>query len=105
MSVRSCEPHAGPASRSHVPSHMGPTLRPLLPLIQKLLLDVGQKPHEAGAFDRLFYRALLLGGEAATLSRHDAAVRIHELLEQIDVFVIDMLNIILCENVCHSSNS
>ncbi|KKW23351.1 MAG: hypothetical protein UY67_C0024G0025 [Candidatus Kaiserbacteria bacterium GW2011_GWA2_52_12] len=67
-----------------------------------LFLHVGEQAHEAGAFDRRVYRALLLGGKAALCARDDASVRIDELLQEIDIFVIDVLNIILCEDVGHT---
>jgi len=95
MSNRCCGSHAGPASLSQAPSSSGPTLRPLLSLIQKLFLDIGQKPHEASALHRCLYRALLLGGKARALPAHNAAVRIDELAQKVDVFVIDVPDVIL----------
>ena len=68
---------------------------------QKLFLYIREEPHEAGAFDRGVYRALLLGGKAALCARDDASVRIYELLQKVDVFVVDVLNIVLCEYVGH----
>lgn len=62
-------------------------------------MDEWEEPHEARAFDRGFDGALLLGGESALAAAHDAAVRIDELLQKVDVFVVDVLNVILCENV------
>jgi len=66
-----------------------------------LLLHVREESHEAGTFDGLLNRALLLGSEARALAAHDAAVRVHELLEKLNVFVIDVADIILREDVCH----
>ncbi len=65
----------------------------------QLFLDEWEEAHEAGAFDGGFYGALLLGGKPRTFAGHDAAVRIDELLQEIDVFVVDVLDIILGENV------
>ena len=73
-----------------------------MPFLFSLLLDIGQKPHEAGAFDCGFHGSLLLGGEASALAALDAAVRIDELAQEINVFVIDVSDVILCENVGHN---
>ena len=64
-----------------------------------LLLDEGQKPHKARPLDSGFDCTLLFGGEPALGASHDATVRIDELLEQVDVFVVDVLNVILREDV------
>lgn len=117
MSRRCCGSHVGLASRSQVPSHLG-TLRsgrfcltraslstsqsknPALAGLF-LLLDVRQKPHKSRAFDRRFHSTLLLCGEAGSLATHYATVRIYELLEQVDILVVYVLDVILCQNVCH----
>ena len=69
-----------------------------------LFLYIREEPHEARAFDGGFYRALLLGGEACATTTYDAAVRIYKLLQEIDVFVIDVLDVILCKDVVHKSS-
>ena len=65
----------------------------------RLLLNVGQKPHKSRSLDGRFYCTLLLGGKSAFAARHDAAVGIDELLQEIHVFVINVLDIVLRENV------
>ena len=70
-------------------------LRPLLPLIQKLFLDIGQKPHEASSLYSRFYGSLLFGGEAGSFAALDTTVWVDELPQEIDVFVIDVTDIIL----------
>ena len=70
-----------------------------------LLLNIRKKAHEARALHCCFYRALLLGGEAGALTTHDAAVRIDELLEKIDIFVVDVSDVILGKNVGHVRDS
>ena len=64
-----------------------------------LFLDEREEAHKARALDSRFDCTLLLGGETALGAADDAAVRIDELLQKVDVFVVDVLNIILCENV------
>jgi hypothetical protein len=68
-------------------------------LFQYLFLNVRQKRHEAGALYRCLDSALLLGGKTTSLSTQDASVRIDELLQEVDVFVIDVLDIVLRKNV------
>lgn len=68
-------------------------------LLGPLFLNEGKEAHEASALDRGFDGSLLLGGESALFAAHDATVRIDELLQEVDVFVIDVLNVILRENV------
>jgi hypothetical protein len=68
-------------------------------LKRDLFLDERQKAHKPRAFDGCFDGALLLAREAALLARDDAAVRIDELLQEVDVFVIDVLDIVLCKYV------
>ena len=65
----------------------------------RLLSDIGEEPHEAGALHGGFDRALLFGGEARALAAHDAAVRVHELLQEISVFVVDVPDVILGKDV------
>ncbi len=100
-------PHVGPllqaARRPRLAIPSAVALGPLAPAASasypKLLLDKGQKPHEPRSLDGGFDGALLLGGEAALSAAHDAAMRINELLQEVDIFVIDMLNIILSQNI------
>ena len=66
-------------------------------------MDVREERHEARALYRLFDCALLLGGEASALSVHHTSVRVHELLEEVDIFVVDVPDVILCEDVCAHS--
>ena len=66
-----------------------------------LLLDEREEAHEAGTLDGRFDGALLFGSQSRALTRDDATVRIDELLQKVDVFVVDMLDIILCEDVGH----
>ena len=68
-----------------------------------LLLDVREKPHEASTLHCRFHRALLLGREARLAAIHHAAVRIDEILQEINVFVINVLDVVLRQNVigCH----
>jgi len=100
-------PHVGPllqaARRPRLAIPSAVALGPLAPAASasnpKLLLDKGQKPHKACALDRGFDSALLLGSEAAFAAGHDTTVGIDELLQKIDIFVIDVLNIILCKYI------
>ena len=67
-------------------------------------MDVRQKPHEAGALHCRFHHALLLGRETTLAAVHDATVRVDEIAKQVDVFVVDVLDIVLREDVvgCHN---
>lgn len=60
-----------------------------------LFLDIGQKSHEASTLHRLLDCSLLLCGKTRALSAHDASVRIDELPQEVNVFVVDVLNIVL----------
>ncbi len=62
-------------------------------------MDEREESHEAGAFDGGFDGTLLLGSEPALLAAHDATVRVDELLQEIDIFVVDVADVILRENV------
>lgn len=64
-----------------------------------LLLHVREQSHESRTFDRGLYGTLLASGQLAATAAHDATVRVDELLEQIDIFVVDMLNVVLGEDV------
>lgn len=44
MSHRYCDAHAGPASRSQVSSHLGPTLRPLFCLFERFAFSKQKSP-------------------------------------------------------------
>ena len=66
-----------------------------------LFLDIWEKSHKSSALDGCFDRSLLLCGQARALATHYATVRIHELLEQVDVLVVYVLDVILSQNVCH----
>ena|SRR3989338_1691644 len=99
--------HVGPllqaARRPRLAIPSAVALGPLAPAASasypKLLLDKGQKPHKARTLDGGFDCALLLRCETALSATDDAAVRIDELLQKVDIFVVDVLNVILCENV------
>ena len=67
----------------------------------KLFLHVRKQSHESCALDCGLDGALLLGGEPPSLAADHAAVRIDELLQEINVFVVDVLDIILSENIRH----
>lgn len=64
-----------------------------------LLLDEREEAHKTRALYGGFDGALLLGRQAAFLATHDAAVRIDELLQEVDIFVVDVLDIVLGQNV------
>lgn len=64
-----------------------------------LLLDIGQKSHKSSTLYCLFDCTLLLRGQVGFLTIHDAAVRIDEILQEIDILVVDVLNVILREYV------
>ena len=99
--------HVGPllqaARRPRLAIPSAVALGPLAPAASasypKLLLDEGQKPHEARAFDGGFDGALLLRREIRSLSAHHASVRIDELLQKIHVFVVDVADVILRKDV------
>jgi hypothetical protein len=59
-----------------------------------LVRNEWEKPHESRALDGFCQCALILCREASALSREDAAVRVQESLQVIDVFVIDKANIV-----------
>ena len=69
------------------------------PTLSFLFLYKRQKPHEPRAFDGSFNGSLLLRCEAAFAARHDAPVRIDELFQEVHVFVVNVLDIVLSENV------
>ena len=71
------------------------------PFCASLLLNVREKTHETSALDRLLDSTLLFGGEPRTLAVHDPSVRIDELLQEINVFIIDVPDVILCEYIRH----
>ncbi len=60
-----------------------------------LSLDVGQKSHVSSALNGLFDGTLLLCRESRALAADDASMRIDELLEYIDVFIVYITNICL----------
>ena len=99
--------HVGPllqaARRPRLAIPSAVALGPLAPAASasypKLLLDEGQKPHEARAFDGGFDGALLLRREIRSLPAHHASVRIDELLEEVDILVVDVLDVILRQYV------
>ena len=68
---------------------------------EDLLRDVREESHEARALDCGLDGALLLGGKSASLAAHHAAVRVDELLKEVDILLVDVLYVVLCENVCH----
>lgn len=88
-------------SRSDEPEQLSYPKRNLGVSFLNLLLDEREEGHETCALYSSFYGPLLLGGETALGASHDATVRIDELLEQVDIFVVDVLDVILCEYVCH----
>lgn len=64
-----------------------------------LFLYVRKEAEEAGSLYSCLNGALLLRGEARALLPHDAAMRVQKLLQKVDVFVIDVSNIVLREYV------
>lgn len=64
-----------------------------------LLLHVWEKAHEAGTLDGGLDCTLLTRGELGAAATHHAAVRIDELLEQVNIFVVDVLYVVLSQNV------
>lgn len=56
--------------------------------------DERQEAHEAGVLDGEGQLALVLHAGAGFLARNDASIRIEELFEEFDVFVVDMLDVI-----------
>ena len=66
-------------------------------------MDEWEEAHEASALHCGFDGALLLGREARALLAHHTAVRIHELLQEVHVFVVDVPDIILCKYICAHS--
>ena len=51
------------------------------------------------SFDGGFHCPLLLSSETCTLSAHDTAVRVHELLEKVHVLVIDVADVVLSQDI------
>ena len=64
-----------------------------------LFLDVSHKTHVSSSFDRTIHCSLLLSCKTRALAGDDAAVRIDELLEKIDIFVVDVSDIVLGQDV------
>ncbi len=62
-------------------------------------MNVRKQAHEAGALYGGLHCTLLLGGEPRALAAQDATMRIDELLQEIDVFVINVSNVVLREDV------
>ena len=96
--MRSDAYHCGPLYRERAVA-LGPLAPAASASYPKLLLDEGQKPHEARAFDGGFDGALLLRREIRSLPAHHASVRIDELLEEVDILVVDVLDVILRQYV------
>ena len=71
----------------------------LLPLSCCLLLYIRQKSHEPSDFYCRFYRALLFCRQTQALSTNHTTVRIDELLQQLRVFVVHVLNVILRQDI------
>src|SRR6185437_11704678 len=59
----------------------------------KLADDEREERHEARALDRLAERALPASREAGTAAREDLAVRVEELAQGLDVFVVEALDL------------
>ena len=68
----------------------------------RLLGDVWKESHEASTLYSCFNCTLLFGSESTALAADHAAVRIYELLQEFNILVVDMLDVILCEYVCHN---
>lgn len=62
--------------------------------VERLSNNIGQECHKARAFDRLRERALVACREAGAAARHNFAMRVEELFQSFDVFVID------CTDLC-----
>lgn len=75
------------------------TRRIALVLQQRLGTDAGfrEKSHETGVFDRLGELALIFRGSSRLGPRHDFAIGVDEFLEQLDVFIVDVLDFVLRE--------
>ena len=69
--------------------------------LRGLFLNVRKQAHKSSALYCRLDCTLLLGGESCALARNHTAVRIDELLQEVHIFVVYVLNIILCEYVCH----
>ena len=70
----------------------------------RLANDEWKETHETRAFDCVGKGALMRCGKPRALARHDAAMRIEEALEELNVLVVDVLNIVIREEIClHSS--
>jgi len=66
---------------------------------RRLFLYERQEPHEAGALHGGFDGALLLRSQTALAAAHDSSMRVNELLQKVYVFVVDVTDIVLCEDV------
>jgi hypothetical protein len=64
-----------------------------------LFLNIREKTHEPSCFDRGLNGTLLLCRQSGAFPTHKTAVGADELFQQINVFVIHVLDIVLCENV------
>ena len=64
-----------------------------------LLLHVREQAHESRSFDRRFHGPLLFCGQAGALAAHYAPVRINKLLQQVNVFVVNVLYVILRKDI------
>jgi hypothetical protein len=56
-----------------------------------------EEPHESSSLDSGGEVALVLCARVRSLSSHDAALRIDELLKDIDILVVDVIDVMLCE--------
>lgn len=70
-----------------------------------LLLDVRKKSHEPCPLHGFFDGSLLLCGKAGFTAIHHAAMRIDKIFQEVDIFVVDMLDIILRKNVVRHRDS
>lgn len=64
-----------------------------------LVRNKREESHEPRTFDRFGKRALVLGGEPRALAREDAAVGVQEPSQVIDIFVVDVTDVVCVEIV------
>ena len=72
---------------------MGPP--PKTRVKKELFLYVWEQTHKSCTLHGCLYGALLTSGKLCATTAHHATMRIDELLQEIDIFVIEMLYVIL----------
>ena len=72
--------------------------------VRELLLYERKKTHVASALDRGFNGTLLFGSESRALATNDATVGIYKLFQQLDVFVVDVADVVLRKNIVRHSD-